>query len=332
MRYAVHSDSPPAGRAGRPLRSSFRDLAAGGYLLIPANRIAKWDGSNWSGLGTGANSNFTDITASGSDVYVGGYFHDAGGSAANNLAKWNGSGWSAVGPTGLGVSGSSVRAVAVSGTDVYVAGDFSWVGGTSANSIAKWSGTSWSNLGSGLTACDPTNHCSGDVYALAVAGSNVYAGGRFSAAGGVPANNIAVWDGNAWVALGSGIGGDYHVVETIAVFGSGIYVGGSFTIAGGVSANNIARWDGSTWSALGSGVIDSGVLAIAVLGSNVYAGGDFGIAKWNGSAWSGLGSGVAPFCDENYCYGVRAITTDGSRVYVGGGHFNPPAAFRERVA
>ncbi len=38
---------------------------------------------------------------SGSDVYAGGYFTTAGGSAATNIAKWNGSTWSALG-SGMG--------------------------------------------------------------------------------------------------------------------------------------------------------------------------------------------------------------------------------------
>ena len=42
------------------------------------------------------------------------------------------------------------------------------------------------------------------VNALAVSGTNLYAGGCFTTAGGVPANNIAKWNGSAWSALGRG--------------------------------------------------------------------------------------------------------------------------------
>ena len=45
------------------------------------------------------------------------------------------------------------------------------------------------------------------VDALAVSGTNLYAGGDFTTAGGVKANYIAKWDGSAWSALGSGMGG-----------------------------------------------------------------------------------------------------------------------------
>ena len=43
------------------------------------------------------------------------------------------------------------------------------------------------------------------VYALAVSGSTLYAGGDFTTAGGNAANNIAQWNGSSWSALGSGM-------------------------------------------------------------------------------------------------------------------------------
>ena len=43
------------------------------------------------------------------------------------------------------------------------------------------------------------------VYALAVSGSTLYAGGGFTTAGGSAANYIAQWNGSSWSALGSGM-------------------------------------------------------------------------------------------------------------------------------
>jgi hypothetical protein len=121
----------------------------------------------------------------------------------------------------------------------------------------------------------------GVVRALAVSGSNLYAGGQFTTAGGVAATNIAKWNGSSWSALGSGIGGDIpgRGVRALAVSGSDLYAAGQFTTAGGVAVANIAKWNGSSWSALGSGVSGEGqyggVFALAVLGSDLYAGGQF---------------------------------------------------------
>ena len=137
------------------------------------------------------------------------------------------------------------------------------------------------------------------VNALAVSGTNLYAGGYFTTAGGVAATNIAQWNGSSWSALGSGMRS--LRLMTLAVSGTNLYAGGYFTTAGGVAANYIAQWNGSSWSALGSGMNSACVYALAVSGTNLYAGGDFTtaggvsanhIAQWNGSSWSALGSGM----------------------------------------
>jgi hypothetical protein len=64
-----------------------------------------------------------------------------------------------------------------------------------------------------------------------------------------------------------------------------VYAGGSFTTADGVAANYVAKWDGSSWSALGSGM-NNGVYALAVSGSELYAGGNFMLAGGKGSAYA----------------------------------------------
>ena len=42
----------------------------------------------------------------------------------------------------------------------------------------------------------------GGVGALAVSGTNLYAGGAFTMAGGVAATNIAKWNSSVWSAWG----------------------------------------------------------------------------------------------------------------------------------
>src|SRR5438445_2203855 len=92
------------------------------------------------------------------------------------------------------------------------------------------------------------------VSALAVSGSDLYAGGNFTTAGGSTANSIAKWNGGSWSALGSPVTGMNNEVVALAVSGSDLYAGGVFTTAGGSAANSIDRWNGRSWSALGSGM------------------------------------------------------------------------------
>src|SRR6266704_258792 len=83
----------------------------------------------------------------------------------------------------------------------------------------------------------------GGVGALAVSGSDLYAGGVFTTAGGSAANRIAKWNGNSWSALGSGMNGGhpYSYVSALAVSGSDLYAGGFFTTAGVKVSAYVAR-------------------------------------------------------------------------------------------
>ena len=284
---------------------------------VLANRIAQWDGSAWSALGSGLNNQVYALAVSGTGLYVGGVFTSASGSPVNRIARWDGSTWSALG-SGLN---NTVNALAVSGTDLYVGGWFTTAGSSPASRIARWNGSTWSALGSGLSSA---------VNALAVSGTDLYVGGAFSTAGGSAANHIAQWNGSTWSALGSGLN---NTVYALAVSGPDLYVGGWFTTAGGSAANNIAKWNGSAWSALGSG-LDGTVTALAVSGTDLYVGGSFTtaggsaanrIAQWNGSTWSALGSGLNDW--------VNALAVSGTDLYVGGhfltagGQFSPYAAY-----
>ncbi len=270
------------------------DLYLGGSFLTagPAtvNRIAKWNGSTFSALGSGMVTPFGTasvgtVAVSGNKVYAGGSFSTAGGITVNHIAMWNGSAWSAL---GSGVSGGTVSAIAVASSGVYVGGSFTTAGGITVNRIAKWNGSAWSALGSGLD---------GPVNLIKVVGPDIYVAGSFENAGGAPAHRIAKWNGTSWVGLGSGV--LWTTPHTIAVSGSDLYVASETTAVD--SDTYISKYDGTTWTPLGAGMGGRGVRTLAVLGTDVYISGGFSsiggvtvnrIAKWNGSTWSALGGGL----------------------------------------
>jgi hypothetical protein len=272
---------------------------------------------------------------SGPALYAAGGFDQAGPTRAHHVAKWDGTGWS---PLGLGTSGD-ILALSVyddgSGPALFATGIFWTAGGSSADHVAKWDGAGWSPLGSGLTGGGGTIPLYGSSLGIYDDGSGpaLYVGGSFFGAGGVPANNIARWDGANWTALGSGVSGAHVGVHALLAYDDGtgpaLYVGGIFATAGGSTANGIARWNGTSWSSFGNGTNDpyGGVFALAVYddgsGPALYAGGSFtaiagtaadNIARWDGAAWSAVGAGVGG--------GVGALCVhddgSGSALYVSG--------------
>ena len=238
-------------------------LHAGGKFTtiegVSANGIARLDGATWSALGSGTRGYQVSALTfdGGGNLYAGGEFVMAGGIITINIARWSGSSWSALGSGGSGGVDGRVSALALDGSgNLYVGGSFTQVGGaggaygnynTSANNIARWDGSHWFALGSGIPL---GSDILDTVNAIAVSGSNVYVGGRFTTAGGVTVNNIARWDGQNWWPIGAGADGP---VLALAVDGNGyVYAGGNFTTIGGVAVDGLARWNGTAWEKLPS--------------------------------------------------------------------------------
>ncbi|TAL29479.1 MAG: hypothetical protein EPN93_21525 [Spirochaetes bacterium] len=124
------------------------NLYAGGYFIsaggTAASCIAKWDGSSWSALGSGMYGtndywvNALAVDGSG-NLYAGGSFTTAGGTAANGIAKWDGSSWTALG-SDLNSEGE-VCALTVDGYgNLFAGGAFSVTvgGGGNASNIAEF--------------------------------------------------------------------------------------------------------------------------------------------------------------------------------------------------
>ena len=167
------------------------DVWAGGVFStmngVPADSIARWNGTAWSGLGSGIAGRVHAIAfASNGDAYVGGQFLLAGGALANNVARWNGTSWS---PLGSGTThpfspAGTVLSLAIEPNgDVVAAGTFALAGGAPASLVARWNGAAWSAMGTGI---DPIPVGGGDpsVATVQSLGSEVFAGGNFARAGG----------------------------------------------------------------------------------------------------------------------------------------------------
>ena len=279
------------------------------------------------------NGEVKTVVISGTDVYVGGSFTNAGNTpGADYIAKWDGTQWSALLSGTAGLTGT-VHAIALQGNDVYVGGEFQKAGDNDkANFLARWDGSKWTGLLSGTDGVGVND----TVYTIAFSGtSQLFVGGAFTSTTPVSLTHIAkanivtttgtVTTPVTWSGLVSGTDGIITgTVYTIAISGTDVFVGGEFQNAGGTTGiNYIARWDGNIWNAVGSlNAIKNTVRAIARSGNNVYVGGDFTgaggsggpnhLARWDGSTWSPVGSPTAINAK------VRAIALSGNDVYVGG--------------
>ena len=199
------------------------------------------------------------------------------------------------------------NAMIADGTNIYAGGVINIGVDPTNHNVIQCSGTNWEYVGDGLG----NGLAGGEVWALAKAGGDLYAGGSFTYAGIGDNENvqrIAKLDpiSGTWQPVGNGI--TNGTVYAIAGVGNNLYIGGSFTNAGGnPQANYIAELVGTNWVALGTGVSGTNgaqgfVTALAACGSTLYVGGFFsiagshpdanGVAIWDGGTWQTMNGGV----------------------------------------
>ena len=212
------------------------DVVAGGAVQLvggtPSARLARWDGSTWSSLGSCNQSVWALAVLPNGDLVAGGSFTTVGGVAAAGLARWNGVAWSSLGG---GVSGSVLALLAQANGDLVVGGSFLTSGGVTTNSLARWDGAAWQGYGAGIGG---NSQETTQVRALALAANgDLLVGGMFLTAGSVLAFNLARWDGTAFATFAPGLDpnfGSPTVVHALAVATNGdVVVGGAITAAGG---------------------------------------------------------------------------------------------------
>jgi len=129
-------------------------LYAGGAFTRSGNvavrNIAKWSGSAWQSVGSGADAGVTTLVVWNNRLYAGGYFTTMDGVTANGVASWDGVSWSSLG-NGVRslVPGSTavVMALAVySQTALYAGGSFSSSASPAPKAwLARWQNGAWSS-------------------------------------------------------------------------------------------------------------------------------------------------------------------------------------------
>lgn len=312
------------------------DIIAGGTFTsaggVAANNIARWDGVAWSPLGVGVTggvarlfvrrngdliaSNYagiwrwdglawTQISAAvavavvtelaNGDLVAAGHLLVGGGVA---VARWTGTTWV---PWVPGYWSAVNDLVELPNGDLLLSGR--WVyGGTIVNSlVARWNGGNW--WIEGLPTL-PNSSSLAPVNALSVLpDGSVLAAGNFSAISGVPAANIARWDGQHWSAVGAGLtsninGSTASASAMLRAPNGDVVVVGSFTSAGTQVSLQTARLTTTcpaTAVSFGSGCVGAG-------GANVLASKSL---PWVGSTYTAEATGLAPV---GLAVGVRSLS------------------------
>ena len=240
------------------------NLVAGGRFATAggeaAKSIARWTGLSWEPIGNTVSwPNVFALTVHNENLIAAGN-HLLG--SGKPVARWNGTSWEALG-NGFD---QNVFALATYNGELIAAGNFRTAGGIELNGIGRWDGAAWQPLGDGFTWADPALTA---VMTLSVWNSQLVAGGRFDAAGGHTARNIARWDGSEWQPIGEGLAAP---VRTLTPYKGTL-------VAGMAGLTGMARWNGMTWEQMPfSGDFP---LSLATDGMSLFAGGFSGlITSW----------------------------------------------------
>jgi len=140
--------------------------------------------------------------------------------------------------------------------------------------LCPFASAQWVKTSTGLT--------DGDVRALVVSNTNLYAGTYFDGVFRSTDNGLT------WLAVNNGLTAD--PVFALAVSDTNLYAGTSHR---GVL---LSTDNGTTWRAINNGLTDSGVYALEVSDTNIYAGTDNGVffSTNNGINWNTVDTGYHP--------------------------------------
>ncbi len=275
------------------------NLYVGGSTLGPPEDLLRWDGTNWTSIGTVTNtvsalSVFQGATQASSFLVAAGGFSTIAGVAASHVARANSAGgaWSTM-STGLPQLNSIkllLRTPFLGTPEVIAAGS---IAGSTAR-VKRWDGVAWNTLGN-------LGPSTGTAQATAPEYYGGYVVGLYDIAASLRAPSMFRFANDWTPLLGKGIAAPVHC---FVADGADIIAGGAFTAIDEVTVNGIARRSGATWSALGSGVSGSSATVRALAraaNGEVFAGGNFttaggvaasNVARWNGTSWAPLGAGI----------------------------------------
>ena len=293
---------------------------------VPAESIAKWDGSTWSAVGDGLpGSQVWDMVVFDLDGEEPDSPKLCLATFYRTFATWDGVTWT----TESGPQNDLLVYDLDSDGTPELYGAYMAIGETTRYPVVKRVGDSWVNIAGSL---GPLPAHWRETWSLAgldddgPGGPNppaIFAAGGYDSINGVPANGMAKWDGTTWTAADAGWWPSYYGEVKgvkLIVFDDdadgpnlpALYAYACFS--GPAAGGGVLRWDGAAWTNLwwqsnGGWVSDLTVFdddgdgpnlpALYVAGyikTEWGAPGD-GIVRWDGTSWEPLADG---FCLSTY--------------------------------
>jgi hypothetical protein len=314
--YAVASDGEQLYMGGTFPYSTY----SLGTIPHPARCLVAWNvlKQRWVVMGRGVNDIVNTLLAGDDGIYAGGKFISAGGKAALKIARWEGGAWEALGD-GLHpqeyIDNGAVNALTAYDKKIYAVGEFGRRGDPSedvywrdVSNVAAWDGSGWNHL--------PIVKMNGDGRSIAPVEAVVSFRGALYAGRN---DKVMRWADTVWTSTG---------IPQLPVVGIYTLVNDKDQHIYAGTRNGVYGWDGiaSAWTMIGA--TDDSVIAIAVDGSRLFAGGRFmkvgdmpanRIAMYDiiGGTWSTLGPGVDRF-DVRRPPSVNALAVSNGLLYVGG--------------
>ncbi len=185
---------------------------------LPPTDLAIYDGTNWVVHDTTrwVSGDILCAIIYKNELYIGGNFVNWD-NTISYFAKWDGSQWQQVG--NINVQGGGIDNLIEYKGCLYVSGLFSAVG-FNGKAIIKWDGNNWSDLGDGIQ--DNNAH----VQTMIVYDSLLVVGGVFYNVAGIPASNLAAWNGTQWCVPNDIFNNRILCLDTMD---GKLYIGGGFT-------------------------------------------------------------------------------------------------------
>jgi hypothetical protein len=293
-----------------------------GYFGTDGN-LSSWNAGISLTIGT---SSVNALALVSQKLYVAGKFNRVNASVFENIAVFSQTSNHAVDTTWAPAVNDTINAFSVVGSNLILGGAFTQI--VEGVSTRNLSGLALINTVTGSLSTEWNPNVSGEVFALAASGTELFVGGSFSAVGGIShvgvaqvsaagVGSVTSWNpGLSTLLAGQGV----YAITTDA---SQVYLGGKFDTVSGLSRINLFAADKNT------GVINSNwnpkannKVRVVVHGNGVlYTGGDFtaiGSKNRKNLVAVNESTGSATNFQFDVDGPVYALSLNGSNLLVGG--------------